>query len=128
MILLDTCTLIWLMSNEDKLSKKAREMIEHDQQPLFLSSVSALEIGILHQKKRIGLELAVAEWLEKSMEFMAIKEIPVTISIAAASTALDDHHQDPADRIIIATAIENNLTILSPDTNIHRYKNVKVVW
>jgi len=128
MILLDTCTLLWVMANDGKLSKRAKEMIENDHGPLYLSSISAFEIGILTKKKRVMLELPFSEWIKNSIEFLAIREIPITTSIATLAADLDDIHRDPADRLIIATAIENNLTILTPDANIHRYKDVKVIW
>lgn len=128
MILLDTCTFLWLMLDPDKLSKKAREVIEHDSQTLHLSSISALEIGMLLKKKRISLPLPTAEWLEKSREFLDLREIPMNDSIAISATELPQHHKDPADRIIIATAKVNKLKILSPDKHIKSYKEAKVIW
>jgi len=57
-----------------------------------------------------------------------IKELPVTSEILINATQLPKHHFDPADRIIIATAECNNLTIITPDAHIKKYSNVEVIW
>lgn len=129
MYLLDTCTYIWLVSDPKKLSPEVQKRIQFDHQGLLISSILGFEIGILVKKKRIILPQKTEEWLNHTQEFFGIKEIPMTSKIALLSTQLPKIHDDPVDRIIIATAIENNLTILTPDQHIKAYKKrVKVLW
>ena len=128
MILLDTCTLLWLAQGDKKLSKKALEHLQLSEEPLYISAISALEIGTEYRKKRLKLPLKPNEWWDKILEFYDIQALPVSSSIAFLSTRLEPIHRDPADRIIIATASENKLKILTPDKHIKAYKQAKVVW
>ena len=128
MILLDTCTILWLALDQSQLSKIAKDLIDSGSQKLFLSSVSALEIGRLYQHKKLQLPLTPDEWLEKNMELLNILEIPIHNKEAILSTKLPYHHNDPADRIIIATALQYNLNILTPDKYIKNYTEINTIW
>jgi len=76
MILLDTCTLLWLVLEQEKLSKKAKELLDHGTETLHISSISAFEIGTLLKKNRLDLPLPLDAWLEKAQEFLHLQEIP----------------------------------------------------
>ncbi len=68
------------------------------------------------------------EWFEQTTAFFGIKESPISAKIASLSTDVEVSHSDPCDRIIIATAITNDLNILSPDHMIQSCKQVEVLW
>jgi PIN domain nuclease of toxin-antitoxin system len=127
-ILLDTCTLLHALENPDKLPLSTKEILLKEDCQLFASSIMAFEIGILITKKQITLQIKPEEWLKRAFSIYKIKEIPINSSIALKSTQLSHIHKDPADRILIATAIENKLKILTPDKHIHAYKEVKTIW
>jgi len=128
MVLLDTCTLIWLTSDHGKLSTKARRLIRDSVGALYISSMSAFEIGGKSRKGKLKLSLDPRSWFTTALERHGISEIPVDAGIALESTALPGLHNDPVDRIIIATAAEHGLTILTPDRLIGQYDSVKVQW
>lgn len=128
MILLDTCTLLWLVHDQTHLSKDARSKIISSRGNIYVSSISALEIGIKHRRKKLQFTIAPEEWFAKSLERHGIHEIPVSAAIAFASSSLPMIHNDPFDRIIIGTAIEEELTIISPDKNFFGYEELKVLW
>lgn len=125
-ILLDTCTLIFALENKKRLSEKAQEILMDS--TVYLSSISAFEIGLLVRKGQITLPYAPEVWLQKAFETYNLHEIQVNNSIALRSTQLPEHHRDPTDRIIISTAIEYDFTLLTPDEKIHKYEGVKVIW
>jgi PIN domain nuclease of toxin-antitoxin system len=128
MILLDTYTLIGVVSEPTRLSSVAKALVEDAANKLFVSAISALEIGIAVQKNRLALNADSRTWFELALDRQSIEPIDVTWQIAAASFALPKHHADPSDRLIIATALLRGLILLTPDKDIHRYTEVRVVW
>jgi len=128
MVLLDTCTLLWLASDQEKLSDTAREIIADNAGNIFVSSITSLEIAIKHFKKKLVLPTTPHQWIPAVMEHHGIFEIPVDSMIAIASASLPALHNDPADRIIVATAKEYRMTVLTPDRLISVYKDIIVRW
>jgi PIN domain nuclease of toxin-antitoxin system len=128
LILLDTYTLIGIASEPARLSPTAKKLIENPANPLFVSAISALEIGIAVQKHRLRLELPPREWFAQVLAVHGIEPLDVTWEIAAASFELPPHHADPSDRIIIATAAARELILLTPDQHIHKYSEARVAW
>ncbi len=128
MILLDTCALLWLASDQKKLSIKAKKEIEKNTRALFVSAISAFEIAIKCRNGKLELPLSPLEWFSEAADFHGIREIPITSNIAISSVLLPPLHNDPCDRIIIATAQLNAMKILTCDPLISRYKQADVVW
>lgn len=128
MILLDTCTLIWLASDQSYLSQQAAELIRKHNGLLFVSAISAFELGIKEKKQRLTLPVPAARYYPAALAAHGVREVAVDGDIAVRSTALPDHHADPADRIIIATAQARNLTILTPDRLIRVYPDTSTAW
>ncbi|MCP4676471.1 MAG: type II toxin-antitoxin system VapC family toxin [Deltaproteobacteria bacterium] len=127
-LLLDTCVLLWMAADPNRISKLAREQLIQNQDNLCVSAISAFEIAIKHKKKKLELPMDPWEWFEQTTAFFGIKENPISAKIAALSTAVEVSHSDPCDRIIIATALTNNLIILSPDHMIQSCRQVEVLW
>lgn len=131
MIVLDTHALIWWISDPDKLPKKARSAISKakKEKSVYVSSISVWEIAMLVGKKRLKLKLEVSEWLAKVEALPFIKFLPVTNKIAVDSVSLPGKAPtDPADRIIIATAMNLGCPLISGDRKIRRYAQVKTIW
>ena len=128
MLLLDTHTFIWLATDRTRLSEKVIGLITDDPAGLFISSITATEIGLLSNAKKIDTFGSAKEFLSKNLRLFGIHEIPVDVELAFASTQLPAIHRDPFDRIIIATAQKHKMTILTKDRMIPSYPNVKAVW
>jgi len=128
MLLLDTCTLVWLDSDPALLSASARQEIGNQARSLFVSSVSALELGIKIRKGKLTLPMPLETWFPGVLAAHGIEEIVVDWRVSAATGALPLLHSDPFDRIIIATAKLNNQSIVTPDQLIRAYSDVPVVW
>lgn len=127
MFLLDTCTFLWLTSERSRISSVALQQIQ-DTNQLFISAVSALEIGIKVKKGKLSIIQDVKQWFEEALEQHQCVDLPITSHIAMLSTTLPLIHADPSDRILIATAQMHNLTLLTPDSNIRQYPDVKTAW
>jgi PIN domain nuclease of toxin-antitoxin system len=127
-ILLDTCTLLWLASDQSNLSADARETIRAHPGLLFVSAITAFEIGIKSKKGRLMLPMLPDRWYATALTAHGLIEIPIDGDIASRSTALPDLHADPADRIIVATAQRGGLAVVTPDPLIGAYPGTRVAW
>lgn len=119
-VLLDTCALIWLSEGGGALSSKALECIGNAS-VVFVSSISAFEISLKHKKGGIGLPCNPGSWYSGILEHHDISEIPIDSQIADASVQLPDYHKDPCDRFIIATAMINQLPVVTGDKMFAQY-------
>lgn len=131
MIVLDTHTWIWFISNPDLLSKPAKAAVDAavKDKRILISSISAWELALLVTKKRMKLTLDVTDWIAKSESLPFIQFVPVTNSIAAKSVNLPlPLHPDPADRIIIATALSVGAPLVTRDEKLLDYAPVKTIW
>ena len=130
MILLDTCVFLWL--NEDPAALPVLVMDLIRKTPVgnrFVSAMTALEIAIKARKGRLQIPGSQPRlWFDAAVAERGLSVIPITVGIAFRSASLPDLHKDPADRVIIATAIEHHLTIVTPDRMISQYPKIKVSW
>ena len=131
MIVLDTHVWVWFVSNPELLSKPAKKAINAAmaQKEIFISSISAWEVALLVDKKRLELTIDVTDWIAKSEKLQFFQFIPVDNSVAVKSVNLPQPlHSDPADRIIIATAITIAASVVTKDEKILNYPHVKSIW
>jgi len=128
MLLLDTHTFIWLCMNRELLPTKLIQLMGDESDGLFISSITATEIGLLVNKGSVSIPRSCEEFLRENLSYFRIHEVPVDVQIALASTQLPPLHRDPFDRIIIATAQGHGMTILTKDRTIPTYPKTKVVW
>ena len=119
MILPDTHTLIWYTTLNPRLGPRAdrrmREAIA-DGDAAF-SAISVWEVALLLSKGRLTLDVTAIQWRQHLLD-ARLTEIPVDGAIAARSVALSDLHDDPADRIIMATALEGQHQLITDDDRI----------
>lgn len=128
MRLLDTCSWLWLVGDQGRLSTPARQAISASRGAIFVSAISAFEIAVKHQKGNLALPQAPELWVDAALRLHGLIEIPLDWRIAVRSTQLPRLHADPCDRILVATAILNDLEILTPDPLIRAYPGVRVRW
>jgi PIN domain nuclease of toxin-antitoxin system len=131
MIVLDTHAWIWFISNPDLLSKRAEKAVTAavKDKSIIVSSISAWELALLVSKKRLKLTLDVSDWIAKSESLPFIQFEPVTNSIVVKSVNLPlPLHPDPADRIIIATALSMGAPLVTKDKKLLGYSHIKTIW
>lgn len=124
MKLLDTHAWIWLCSDPTRLSSLA--LAATTDETLCISIISCWETAMLVQKGRLTFTIEVEQWIEFALQSVIL--LPITPSIAIASTRLQNFHGDPADRLIIATCLEHSLPIISKDDKIRSTTLVQVIW
>ncbi|WP_116134794.1 type II toxin-antitoxin system VapC family toxin [Trinickia diaoshuihuensis] len=131
MIVLDTHALVWWVTGDSTLSKKAKAAIEReiDGGDILVSSISAWEIAMLVDREKLVLSMDVASWLAAVAEIEAVRFIPVDAEIAVKSVELPgDFHKDPADRMIVATARKFAVSLVTKDEKIRDYAHVRTIW
>ena len=124
--LLDTCTFIWLTSEPKSLSELARKSIE-DSEALLLSDVSVWEICLKWQSGKIVLPRPPRDWCEEQIEIWNLQHLEIRRNHLFRVTELPVFHKDPFDRLLVAQALEERVTIVTPDHFIRQYP-VSVVW
>ena len=131
MIVLDTHAWIWFISNPEYLSRRAEKAVNDavKDKSVLISSISVWELALLVKKKRIELTLEVTDWIAKSESLAFINFVPVTNSIAVKSVNLPlPLNPDPADRIIIATALSVGAPVVTKDKKLLGYSSIKTIW
>ena len=131
MIVLDTHVWIWFISEPEVLSKQALKAVSEavEEKKVLISSISAWEVALLVKKKRLELSLEVSDWVTKSENLPFVQFITVSNSIAVKSVNLPQPlHPDPADRIIIATALSVGAPLVTKDIKLLNYPHVKTIW
>lgn len=128
MILLDTCTLLWLAADKAKLSPKAAEAIRGSGEFVEVSAISAWEVAWKQARGHLELGMTARAWFELALGVQQLREAPVTASIALRAAELPRLHNDPADRFIVATALELGIPVVTPDHLIRQYPGVTTLW
>ena len=119
--LLDTCTFIWLCADPESLSHVARSAIDSTDSSLLLSDASALEISLKWNAGKIDLPDPPRHWIESQIAAWSLDCRAVEREDIYRSAELPHHHRDPFDRLLVASAINLNATILTPDDAIRAY-------
>lgn len=119
MIVLDTHVLLWMDQNSDSLGNEARECIDHAWRmgEVMVSAISFWECAMLAEKGRVVLPCSTDKWHADLVD-AGVKDVALDGRIALAAVDLDWDHRDPADRFIVATAIQLNATLLTADEKI----------
>lgn len=124
MILLDTHVLIWSLQDEPRLGAKARELLDKHilADALMVSAITPWEIALLAKRSRIALGIGTGRWIEEALALpgMILAELDPEIAIDSVNLP-GDFHNDPADRIIIATARHHKVPLMTADRAILDY-------
>ena len=131
MIVLDTHAWIWWVGDPAQISPAAAVRIaaESERGGIQVSAISCWEISLLARKGRLVLTLEVADWIAKTEALPFVHFVPVDNHIALRSNSLPgDLHDDPADRLIVATALTLGATLITKDARLIAYPHVETLW
>jgi PIN domain nuclease of toxin-antitoxin system len=129
-ILVDTHVVLWLAFHPDRLSKKAREVIDEarkNKDGMAICDITLLELATLASRGRLNLNISLESFLaEVEARFVLL---PIKSGACARIAELPaTYPKDPADRIIGATALVEGLTLLTEDREIRRSNVVRTIW
>lgn len=126
-VLLDTHAFLWWITDDPRLSKRARAVIRSGRNELFLSAASGWEIAVKAGLGRIRLPEPIGSFLLDQMVRNGIEAMPVSMRHALHVHTLPLLHRDPFDRMLVAQAQLEALEILTADPAIRQYA-VKTIW
>lgn len=124
--LLDTHTWIWSQAEPERLGAEAVGLLSAPEEPLYLSTISTLELARLQAHGRVELTGDLGAWVASSLDFLSCSTLEVSHEVAIGAYRLPGaFHRNPADRIVVATARLWNLTVLTADERILAYPHVE---
>ena len=124
--LLDTHTIIWYLEASSELPKKIEALIDDPKIDIIISSVSLWEIVIKSSLKKLTLNLSLEELLS-GVKTRSFHILQIEDGHLLNLRKLPYIHKDPFDRLLVASAISEDMTLITADKNIRKY-NVKCVW
>jgi PIN domain nuclease of toxin-antitoxin system len=128
-LLLDTHVWLWRMLEPERISAPAEKAIVDPDNELLLSPISTWETLVLARKSRIDLDPSPHEWVLDALRRSAPTAAPLSHGIALRSEALDGFaSEDPADRFLVATALEHGLPLITADGAMHEFDQLDTLW
>lgn len=123
MLIVDTHAALWFLGGDRRLSKNAHDLIQDDRVDRRLSTVSVWEVAV---KNSTG-KLRVSANFHQLLYEQGLARLPITDDHALRVAGLPFHHRDPFDRLLVAQAQVEGMSILSKDEKLRHY-DVTVVW
>jgi PIN domain nuclease of toxin-antitoxin system len=126
-LLLDTHALLWFLAGSTQLSDQALQCLQNPQHSVFVSSATLWEISIKDALGKLTLPQPFGQLFPSRLEASRFLLLPILIPHLEINRQLPFHHRDPFDRLLIAQALAEDLTIISCDAEFSAY-GVKVWW
>ena len=125
-LLLDTHVWIWSQEDTDRLGPQTKRLLTRAEHKNHICTISTLELARLVSLGAIDVSIALHEWVERALQAIQARTVPVSYEIAMNAYALPGRfHKDPADRILVAAARCHELTVLTADERILAYRGVQ---
>jgi PIN domain nuclease of toxin-antitoxin system len=124
-LFLDTCALLYLASGSERLSRHAISLLD-SAGVVFVSPISAWEISLKVVRNQLDLPIEPKVWFSDVVKHHRLEIYPLTPNILMAANRLPWHHNDPADRFIVASAAEAKATLVTTDEMIRAY-NIDII-
>jgi PIN domain nuclease of toxin-antitoxin system len=125
--LLDTAVFLWNFVEPDRLNRQVLRLFENPQNGVFLSSVTAWEIGIKFASGKLQLPEAPRPYIAKRMTPAGLLPLAMTHEHALSAGELPKLHTDPFDRMLVAQARTENMILITSDRQLMKY-SVQTLW
>ncbi len=119
-MLLDTCGLLWLAHEQERLSTETLRQIDMSS-VVYVSAITSFEIGLKHKAGKLALPVPPRDWFEQIVAHHDLSVIDIDAAICLKATELPDIHRDPCDRFVIATATIRRLPVVTADRRFQEY-------
>ncbi len=126
-LIFDTHTLLWIVTNDSKLSKKAKSLFLNSKNEILFSFASIWEMAIKINLGRLSIDQSLKEFIKHHIKGNDIKLLSIELNHILLLENLPHHHRDPFDRLLICQAIAENIPIISSDKDLDLYL-IKRIW
>jgi PIN domain nuclease of toxin-antitoxin system len=127
-LLLDTQCWLWWFAQPERLSEEAITHIVDETNELWFSVASIWEIGIKVAIGKLPLPESPDKYIPSRMGQLGVRSVEITATHALRAAALPLHHRDPFDRMLIAQAQLEDMTLVSADAMLRQYSDVSILW
>ncbi|MGD8291541.1 MAG: type II toxin-antitoxin system VapC family toxin [Desulfobacterales bacterium] len=125
--LLDTHAFLWFVTDDNKLSSKAKSIIQNSNNEVYFSAASAWEMSIKTKLGRLRLGGTLESFIIEQLTVNRLSPLAITVSHSLYTEKLPQIHKDPFDRIMISQSKVENMALITQDKEIRKYK-VSTVW
>lgn len=126
-LLLDSHVVIWAVDDPSRLSTQAVAELQNGANELLVSAATIWEIAIKVGLGKLTLSMSFVDWMSKVVSDLGLSVLPITVEYAGTQAALPFHHRDPFDRLLVAQAIVEQITLVSNDPLFDQY-GVTRLW
>ena len=126
-LLLDSNVLLWSLQDRSQLTRRVRTLLEDEGNDLFVSTASLWELSLKIASGKLPVPGSSIQSVIDQLRRLSITILPITTTHILRTESLPFHHRDPFDRLLIAQALEDRLTLLTSDRQIARYA-VPIIW
>lgn len=127
MFIADTHAWIWWMDDPRRLSRKAFQALEQEEE-IGVSAISCWELAMLVAKARLQLDRDPLLWIKQALALPKITLLPLNPEVAVLSASLEELSGDPADRIIVASALVHDAPLVTKDGGLRKFKKIETIW
>jgi len=125
-LLLDTHVWFWSLQSPDRLGRRCRALLEDPANELAVATISTVELGQLQAIGRLSFAGTLESWVRRGIGSLELRTVELTHAIALLAYGLPDtFHRDPADRILVASAIHHGYTLATADKRILAYPHAQ---
>jgi len=128
-VLLDTHVWIWRLLEPARLSSRAEAVLLDADTEMYLSPLSVWETLVAARKGRLALQQAPEAWVREALGKSTTVMAPLTHDAVIASESLPGYRsKDPIDRMLVATALTDDLALVTSDSAMRRYAEIETIW
>jgi len=130
MILIDTHVWVWWNAKQEQRLSRAAIDARLSAEMIGVSAISCWEVGNLIERDRLRLNMSASQWIHLALRPSKVCSLPTTASIAVAAGTFTEPqiHRDPADRLIVATALHHDISLVTKDREIIACGLVPTIW
>lgn len=126
-VLVDTFPFIWLVSEPAKLSRQAKETLADQSNDFFLSDASVLELSLKYNDGSLEMPSNPRRWIKEQVKLWNFKSIGITRDTCFKLSEMHNYHDDAIDRMLVATALDEEMVLLSNNQEIQKYP-ISIIW
>ncbi|HVZ88981.1 MAG TPA: type II toxin-antitoxin system VapC family toxin [Polyangia bacterium] len=126
LLILDTHAVLWWTLDSHRLGKQAARALAEAER-VGIPAIALWEVSVLVRKRKVHLDLPLAEWAERVLAIPRVEALPLDAAVALRADGLE-MHGDPADRFIVAIALEHRARLATKDALLRKLTFLETVW